>query len=61
MKNPYEGKRGELWEEGYEARKWEDYDTIIAMHKAILDAKKVLEGINIWYARVIAERTDDDS
>ena len=48
------------WDEGWDARKWQDYDTIIAMHKAILDAKKTLRDIDIWYVKVIAGRMGDD-
>lgn len=49
------------WWEGWNARKWWDFDTIIAMHKAILDARKTLKDIDIWYAKVIAERTDNEN
>ena len=54
MGNPYKGEKGKIWAEGYDAKKWEDFDTIIAMNKARKDALKILEEQGIWYDRVIA-------
>ena len=47
------------WWEGWEARKWQDYDLIIAMNKARLDCIKMLKDTGIWYDKVIAGKVND--
>jgi len=54
----FKGK-ARAWHEGWDARKWHDFDVVIAMHKAMLDAMKRLEETEKWYNRVIRGRLDD--
>ena len=42
------------WDEGWEARKWQDFDLIIAMNKSRLDCIKMLKDAGTWYDKVIA-------
>ncbi len=68
MQNPYKvgdspilqfWLEAKAWDEDWEARKWQDFDLIIAMNKARLDCIEMLKDAGIWYDKVIAGKVND--
>lgn len=48
-------QEAKAWDEGFEKAKRDDFDAIVAMHNALLGAKKAITDVIKWYTAVIED------